>query len=297
LASRLLKEIRIAYAFRQVEQVRELSNLLINLPLREYQIIGQYYLVWCQFRECVCNYTILESIIEQTQTYKSKALIWRAGFDVYKGDSETALYFYKEALKAQPTASDYIVASRGIALVKSMEGFHGSALKDLERLVPLLRHAEPMTYYDVLNSFAVELIEANRLSEAQNVSLAAVSSPFGRYYPEWRETFSEARAKAKRSSMMSVHLPREPEQPARETSEPVGNVFQFPTGQRISDIKAILESSRLSGLSITPLQLLGIILKIVLQDRITEEEIEKICVNYYNTVIDWFPDQVPHELD
>jgi len=38
----------------------------------------------------------------------------------------------------------------------------------------------------------------------------------------------------------------------------------------------------------TPIQLLGIILKVVLKDHITDEEIETICTNYYKTIQDWW---------
>lgn len=41
-------------------------------------------------------------------------------------------------------------------------------------------------------------------------------------------------------------------------------------------------------LSLTPLQLLGLILKVVLEDRITDEEIDRICSTYYATVREWF---------
>lgn len=245
MASYVLTRIRTAYAFRQVEQVRELSNVLINLPLREHRIIGQYYLVWCQFRECVCDYPTLEGIIEQTRTYKSKALIWRAGFDVYKGDFEAALYFYAEALKANPTVSDYIVASRGLALAKSMEGFHASALRDLERLIPLLSYAEPMTYCDVLNSYAVELIEAKRLSEAETVSSSVVSSPFAPYYPEWRETHEDikerrlSRAKATFSAATALDEPKTLlHMPVREPGISVAEPFIAQQRAAVFDMQA-----------------------------------------------------------
>jgi hypothetical protein len=41
-------------------------------------------------------------------------------------------------------------------------------------------------------------------------------------------------------------------------------------------------------LEITPLRLLGIILKCVLKDRITNEEIELICSTYHKTLEDWW---------
>lgn len=42
----------------------------------------------------------------------------------------------------------------------------------------------------------------------------------------------------------------------------------------------------LSGIDVTPIQLLGLILKAVLKDRITDQEVEIICSNYYKTVKD-----------
>jgi hypothetical protein len=39
---------------------------------------------------------------------------------------------------------------------------------------------------------------------------------------------------------------------------------------------------------VTPIQLLGVILKIVLKERITDEELETICSVYYQTVQDWW---------
>ena len=89
---------------------------------------------------------------------------------MYQGNTEEALYFYTEAFKTQLTISDYIEASTGVAIVKSFEGFHRSALTDLEKLIPILRYAEPQVYYAVLNSYAVELDEAGRKDEARNVS-------------------------------------------------------------------------------------------------------------------------------
>jgi hypothetical protein len=41
-------------------------------------------------------------------------------------------------------------------------------------------------------------------------------------------------------------------------------------------------------IEVTPLQLLGIILKCVLKDRITDEEIQTICSVYYKTIKEWW---------
>ena len=42
------------------------------------------------------------------------------------------------------------------------------------------------------------------------------------------------------------------------------------------------------SIEVTPMKLLEIILKVVLKDRITDEEVETICSTYYQTVKDWW---------
>ena len=190
LGKRIIKRIELAHAFRQVEQVRELARILINIPIKEYQLIAQYYLVWCKCREYEYPVATLESIIEQTQTYKTKALFSRAAIEGF-GNITEASYFYMEALKTSPTISEYVDLIRGIAALKSAEGFHKSALKDLENLEPLIRHVEPRLYYDFLNSYAFELNEAGRKYEARNISRIVISSPFAFAYPEWQETAND----------------------------------------------------------------------------------------------------------
>ncbi|MFP5264556.1 MAG: hypothetical protein ACLGJB_21935 [Blastocatellia bacterium] len=193
LGNRIIERIKIAHAFRQVDQVRELSSLLLSLPIREHQLIAQYYLVWCDLRESKYDTVTLEGIIDSTQTYKTKALSTKAAFEIINGRPDAAMYFYLEALKSFPTASEYIHVSRAIAVLKAQEGFHNSALKDLEGLIPMLRYAEPLVCYDVLNSYAAQLSEAKRKDEARKVSKLVVASPFAFAYPEWQETARELR--------------------------------------------------------------------------------------------------------
>src|ERR1044072_3282106 len=203
LGSRIIQQIKAAHAFRQVEQVRELAGILINIPIKEYQLIAQYYLVWCKCRDYEYPTETLERIVEQTKTYKTKALFSRGAVEWYKGENEAAIYFYTEALKTSPTISEYVDLSRTIAVLKATEGFHKSALMDLENLVPLIRHAEPRLYYDFLNSYAVELGEAGRKDEARNIVRHVLASPFIHAYPEWRETAIDL----KQSSRSFVTVP------------------------------------------------------------------------------------------
>ncbi len=73
-------------------------------------------------------------------------------------------------------------------------------------MLPLLRYADPITYYDCLNSLAVELCEAGRLEEARNISNIVLASPYAFAYPEWRETSDEIALREYRHSRSLVWI-------------------------------------------------------------------------------------------
>ena len=233
LGNRIIKRIELAHAFRQVEQVRELARILINIPIREFQLIAQYYLIWCKCREYQYPATTLERIIEQTQTYKTKALFSRAAIEGFHGDIATAIHFYMEALKTSPSVSEYVDLVRSIAVLKATEGFHNSALKDLENLEPLIKHVEPRVYCDYLNSYALELGEAGRKQEARNISRVMLASPFIQAYPEWQETARDLKEPDRSSVVVSSIILEQarPETTAtRHASQPEqpASVVSFP---------------------------------------------------------------------
>jgi tetratricopeptide (TPR) repeat protein len=188
LGNRIIKRVKVAHAFRQIEQIRELSTLLLNIPIKEYQLIGQYYLYWCGYRNQEYDIASLETIIDHTRIYKAQALLSRGAIEYNNRRNQEALYFFTEALKARPNVSEYIAISTAIAVAKAADGFHNLALSDLEKLLPIIKHAEPRLYIDYLNSYAVELGEAGRVDEARNISRVVIASPFIHAYPEWQET-------------------------------------------------------------------------------------------------------------
>lgn len=200
LGNYIIEQIKIAKSFRKVEPVRELAVVLINIPIKEYKLIGQYYIIWCDCRESKFNYDALESIIDETDTYKFKALSTRGTFEWYKGNNEAAFYFYKEAFGTCYTASEYIDLSRCVAVLKAQEGFHKHAVKDLDNLLPVLRHAEPIVYHEFLNSYATELAEVGRIKEATGAIQIVLASPFVVAYPEWRETGEDIARRGYRAS-------------------------------------------------------------------------------------------------
>jgi hypothetical protein len=285
LGNRIIGQIKAAHAFRQIEKVRELSGILINSPIKEYQLAAQYYLAWCQCRESNYDTRMLDRVITQSRGYRVKALLSRGAFEGYQGNLETASYFYLEAARAKPTLSEYIIAAKSISFIKSLEGFHKSALKDLDNLIPIMRYAEPVVYYDFLNSYAVELGAAGRAYEASNVSSIVLASPFAPAYPEWQDTYADLNLKQKNHS--SITVPRLPkQQPKPKHAKPKDNVIKFPLAERLSAESAPDESG--FSIPLAPLQALGLILTAVLGDRITEDEVEKICNNYYRVIMDWY---------
>jgi hypothetical protein len=191
LGNRVVKQAEAAFYLRQIDILKELGSLLSNLPIKEYQLIGQYYLGWCEYYEGSSEPKIFENVLENSAIYRPKALMSLAAIEARKGDYASEAYYFTEAKKHADSITTLIKASKGLAVAKAKEGFPASALIDLESIVPLVRHAEPFVYFDFLNSYAVELGRAGRKSEARNISRMVLASPFAPAYPEWRETAQE----------------------------------------------------------------------------------------------------------
>ena len=190
LGQSLVRQAEVAQSLRQVDRVEEIALVLSNLPLKEHRLIGNYYQAWLQRREYNAR-QVFESVLEQSKTYKAKALISLAASESYTGNYETELSYFTQALKVTDNPSLIVESSRAIAVVKAKEGNHDKAIKDLERMYPLVKHSAPNFYYQYLNSFSVELAEVGRIEEAANISRIVLASPFVFAYPEWRETGAE----------------------------------------------------------------------------------------------------------
>jgi tetratricopeptide (TPR) repeat protein len=188
LGNRVAHEAEVAQAFRHIERLEELGSILSNFPLKEYRLMGQYYLGWSAYRKGENVQETFEQIVEQSKTYKATALIDLANIDFDKGDFVSALKNCIEATKRADSLSTALKAVRSVAILKSLEGSHQRALKDLERIYPLIKYASPIVRYQYLNSYAVELGEVGRIEEAQKVSQITLASPYAFAYPEWRET-------------------------------------------------------------------------------------------------------------
>jgi hypothetical protein len=124
-----------------------------------------------------------------------------------------------ESAKASKDVSTTIRAHLGIAIYKSLEGFHQRALTDLENLYPLAHYSQPVVFFDYLNSLAVELGEVGRKDEARNVSRIVLASPFAPAYPEWRQTAEDLRPARRSFVAFSSHPSNVLTLPGREPSQ------------------------------------------------------------------------------
>jgi len=158
---------------------------------------------------------LFETVVEKgSPHYQSRALhsIGRTYYD--QGSIDAACPFYIEAGRIADSDPATLANSQAmVAVVRSIHGDHKHAVAQLEELMPLFRllaRQYPSTYYDYLNSLAVELGEVGRVAEAQSVLSVALASPFAPAFPNWSETRDELEAKrtAATHSIVAVeHLP------------------------------------------------------------------------------------------
>jgi AraC-like DNA-binding protein len=419
LAARLIQLGEQAHSFRQFDLVREVGLMLSNIPAERYQTIGYYFLAIAENNLGNGDQNEARRLFELAvdsapDSYKAKAILSLGALAFHRNDFDSAFYFYKETIRTERVGAAGLQAVRGITTLKSIEGFHRSAISDLETALPLISNASPNVRLDCLNSYAVELSEVGRLQEAEKVSSAVITSPLARFYPEWQETLSDVRSKQKRRSTVTIsrsqveqeyesgspvienalqvarvqtvidfmdanlhrrvqlnelakvanlspaHLSRlfniqtglspgeylivmrmekarhllttsllsikqimamvgynvrsrgvfirqfkkcfdltpseyrkrnavSRQQAQAESNEGASNILQFPVGEKVTDIGFTRsEINRLKNVSLTPLQLLGAILRAKLKDRITDEEVDQICSVYYHTLRDWW---------
>ena len=190
LGNTVVKIAEQAQAFRHYDKVKEAAQILINIPIKQYQTIGHYYMGLCELRTGKDPIDTFERLAEYAPiTYRVRAMQSLAAIEARKQDYESELYWFIESLKVHPSAEAFI----GIAVIKGKEGYHKQAVKDLERLYHLARYMPPHIYFAYLNSLAIELGEAGRKYEARNIIKHVLESPFIIAYPEWLETADDLR--------------------------------------------------------------------------------------------------------
>jgi AraC-like DNA-binding protein len=202
-----------AHSLRQFGKVNEIGLFLSILPIKRYQAIGYYFLAVAA--NSVGNgdqekaQELFERVVDTApDSYKAKSILSLGALAGNKGDIDSALYFYRGAVKSEGLGLSGLQAMRGIAILKAAEGYHESAIADLEKILPAFRFTSPNVYLNCLNSYAVELSEVGRSHEAERVSSLVVASPLAHCYPEWQETLSEIGSKRGRRSTVAISRPK-----------------------------------------------------------------------------------------
>lgn len=210
----LIQSAEAGYHLRDVHAQREIGLALqaFGYPFNQ---VGKYYESIYLYRTGQFEKArkLLECVADSAPArYRSKALFSLSAVEERLGRFEESLRLRLQIL----TVDDPVLSlqtQQSIAILRSREGEHRAALRDLERLMPLAhiigQHGHP-AYVTFLNSYAVELSESNRTQEAEQVANVIAASPLIGKYPEWQETVSEIRTKRKCSSVIALASWREP---------------------------------------------------------------------------------------
>lgn len=193
LGNKLIQLAEQAHSFRQFDKVRKYGEILSDLPLKNYQAVGLYFQAVATNNRGYGDQEKAKKLFEiaadiAPQKYRAKAILSMAAVSSHMADYESQLRFLLESARESCDISTKVRAHLGIAVYKSKEGFHGQSLKDLENLYAVARLAQPVIFFDYLNSLAVELGEAGRKQEARSICKVTLASPFAFAYPEWQET-------------------------------------------------------------------------------------------------------------
>jgi len=213
----LVQSAEANYYLRDIHSQHELGLVLLSFGY-PFNQIGKYYESIYLYRTGQYEKArqLLENVADSAPArYRSKALLSLSAVAERIGHFEESLRLRLQGLSSA-AADDpvtLIEIQRGIAAVRSVEGDHRAALRDLERLMPLAhvigKSGHP-AYVSFLNSYALELSESSRTEEAEQVANVIAASPLINRYPEWQETLAEvtSKPKSKSRSTVSISLPK-----------------------------------------------------------------------------------------
>jgi tetratricopeptide (TPR) repeat protein len=234
LGSRIVQLADHALELRQTENVQVLGEILANMP-GNFEYVGQYYKAMCLKR--VGLTTQARPLFEQVAQSPLTPLSYRArslhaiGATYYEsGVPLEALRYYSDAGRVGLYANDLFSMTQSqwmVAVLKSVDGDHKTALGELERLLPCVRliaTAHPAYFYIYSNSLAVERVQVGQVEEARYASRIALASSYANAYPEWRETGDDIERKGYRASRSFVPI----------TQGLQHNIIRLPEREKIS---------------------------------------------------------------
>jgi hypothetical protein len=210
----LVRLADLVYAQRRFELLEYVGTLL----LQGCPGAGQYYLALAAKNKGFIEESL--HLLEKAGAsndlrLRAKAFSTIGAILLEQNKLEESFWFRLQALRF--ASSNYcepliiVEARRAIAILKSINGDHCGAVADLEKLLPaarLMGKQQPVIYYDVLNSLAVELGEVGRIDEGCGALNIALASPFVVAYPEWLATRAELIERGRRASRSLVAVGR-----------------------------------------------------------------------------------------
>ena len=248
LGNRLIRLAEQAHIFRQYDMVKEYGQLLANFPLKPYQAIGHYFLAVAANSKGNGDQNeakrLFELVVDTApDAYKAKSIMSLGALAFHRGDFDSAHNYLQQTLHSEKLSVAGLQAIRGISVLKSFAGDHAHAIRDLENILPVIKYAPAHIYFDLLNSYAVELGEVGRKDEARNIMRVVLVSPFVFAYPEWRETAQELNP-SRRSMVTIGAIPYNVlSMPERQHGEPISlqpkpaRVLSFAKGKKKMDKK------------------------------------------------------------
>jgi hypothetical protein len=211
-----------AFEFRQVEILEQIRRTILSLPLPSSYLSAARYYEALRAHDLGRGdmdraQAILDRVVDDGPSpYRVRGLMSLGAIAHNRLDRHSAMLLYADAGRMAMRgpildASGLLRSHRMVAVISAIEGDHARALEMLESLLPLamaIRSSDTYAYFDFLNSLAVELMEANRLEEAQNVSNLVIASPYAPAYPEWRETNNDIAIRRYRTPRSLVFMLR-----------------------------------------------------------------------------------------
>ena len=193
----LIQAAERCYCLKNTKGQYELGSVLKTLP-EPLNFIGDYYQALHLYKQGNKDTALglLDTVRNQApHQYQDKSLLTLGGIHELEGDIDEAMKVRLVASKSE-MLSVVLDAALGIAAVLGTQGKHDNAVEYLEGILPLASKLGPVPlYFDLLNSYSVELGEQGKIEEASRIIELVVSSPYVPFYPNWPETQQEIKSR------------------------------------------------------------------------------------------------------
>ena len=210
----------MAYKFRKWSTLGEAISILSHLPSDRYSALADFYRAH-YLRAVGEAYNdeseqILTGFMDNApDNFRARSVLSLATFHYTRQDYPSAMELYRETIEQAHSVGDFDTfdaATKMIGNVYSVQGDPKRALEVYSTVYPSLslraKYSLPahIALLDLLNSYALDLAEVGRLSEAHNLARRVAASPFANVYREFGDTLREIEAKQVLSTSVSLPM-------------------------------------------------------------------------------------------